>query len=48
VGKLCTIFQFAAVAGLLTDASWKPLALGASALIGCLAAWRYWQRELRG
>ena len=47
VGKLCTIFQFAAVTGLLTDASWRPFALGASALMGCLAAWKYWQRELR-
>lgn len=46
VGKLCTICQFAAVAGALTDAGWTSLALGASALMGCLAAWRYWQREL--
>ncbi|HEU5073307.1 MAG TPA: CDP-alcohol phosphatidyltransferase family protein [Polyangiaceae bacterium] len=46
VGKLCTIFQFAAVAGALASASWTSLALGASALMGCVAAWRYWQREL--
>ena len=47
VGKLCTMFQFAAVAGALTGASWKHVALGASALMGVWAAWRYWQRELR-
>jgi cardiolipin synthase len=46
VGKLCTIFQFVAVVGALTDARWKDLALGAAALMGCLAAWKYWQREL--
>lgn len=46
IGKLCTIFQFAAVTGALTAASWQHLALGASALMGCLAAWKYWQREL--
>lgn len=46
IGKLCTIFQFAAVTGALTAASWLHFALGASALMGCLAAWKYWQREL--
>lgn len=47
IGKLCTVFQFAAVAGALTDAGWNHIALAASALMGCLAAWKYWQRELR-
>lgn len=46
VGKLCTIFQFGAVAGALTDAVWESAALAASALMGCLAAFRYWRREL--
>lgn len=46
IGKLCTIFQFAAVTGALTGANWRHLALAASALMGCLAAWSYWQREL--
>lgn len=46
IGKLCTIFQFAAVTGALMGANWRHLALGASAFMGCLAAWKYWQREL--
>jgi len=47
IGKLCTIFQFAAVTGALTSAHWEHPALAASALMGCLAAWKYWQRELQ-
>ncbi len=31
IGKLCTIFQFAAVTAALTAASWQSLALGAAA-----------------
>lgn len=46
LGKLCTTVQFVAVLAALFNYDWLDWALGASALLGILAAGRYWMREL--